>query len=126
MEIFDSQSIKRAIKAFRYLPLNTKFYEKVQTQGLNAEQVFLKKEHYQLHTTQWFKSTGEVENAFRWLITIGVLRREVDGQGLTSKIRLTPLGRQILEKTPEIQLHPKEFGLREKLNRFFYRNWPFR
>ncbi len=45
----------------------------------------------------WFSTSDAIEADFRWLITVGILRREVDGQGLTSKIRLTPLGRQILE-----------------------------
>ncbi|MGK7891091.1 MAG: Npun_F0494 family protein [Leptolyngbyaceae cyanobacterium] len=31
-----------------------------------------------------------------WLIQIGLLRREVDGQGLTDSFRLTPLGRQLV------------------------------
>lgn len=33
-----------------------------------------------------------------WLTTVGILRREVDGQGLTDSFRLTPLGRQLLER----------------------------
>ncbi|NJL22657.1 MAG: hypothetical protein HC895_20505 [Leptolyngbyaceae cyanobacterium SM1_3_5] len=33
-----------------------------------------------------------------WLIEVGLLRREVDGQGLTDSFRLTPLGRQLVEK----------------------------
>lgn len=33
-----------------------------------------------------------------WLIAVGLLRREVDGQGLTDSFRLTPLGRQVLQK----------------------------
>ena len=44
-----------------------------------------------------FKNAEEIEIHFLWLIKIGVLRREVDGQGLTSKVRLTPLGRLVLE-----------------------------
>ncbi len=31
-----------------------------------------------------------------WLIQVGVLRREVDGQGLTDSFRLTPLGYQLV------------------------------
>lgn len=31
-----------------------------------------------------------------WLIQIGLLRREVDGQGLTDRFRLTPMGRQLV------------------------------
>ena len=42
----------------------------------------------------------KVEDAFRWLIRLGVLRREVDGQGLTQRVRLTPMGRQILLDWP--------------------------
>lgn len=38
------------------------------------------------------------ENELMWLIQIGLLRREVDGQGLTDSFRLTPLGRQLVEK----------------------------
>ncbi len=38
------------------------------------------------------------ENALLWLIQVGVLRREVDGQGITDSFRLTPLGRQLVEQ----------------------------
>ena len=37
------------------------------------------------------------ENALMWLIQVGVLRREVDGQGITDSFRLTPLGSRLLE-----------------------------
>lgn len=39
-----------------------------------------------------------VENQLLWLIQVGVLRREVDGQGLTNSFRLTPLGHQLVEQ----------------------------
>jgi hypothetical protein len=39
-----------------------------------------------------------VENELLWLIRVGVLRREVDGQGLTDSFRVTPLGRQIIDR----------------------------
>ena len=38
------------------------------------------------------------ENNLLWLIQVGLLRREVDGQGITDSFRLTPLGRQLVEK----------------------------
>jgi hypothetical protein len=38
------------------------------------------------------------ENQLLWLIQVGVLRREVDGQGLTDSFRLTPMGRQLLRR----------------------------
>ena len=43
-----------------------------------------------------------IENEFLKLIKIGVLRREVDGQGLTSKVRITPIGRQVLESSSNL------------------------
>ncbi|MDH6060694.1 hypothetical protein NWP17_09615 [Chrysosporum bergii ANA360D] len=41
------------------------------------------------------------DNALGWLIQVGVLRREVDGQGITDSFRLTPLGHQVLGQFPE-------------------------
>lgn len=38
------------------------------------------------------------ENALLWLIQVGILRREVDGQGLTDSFRLTPLGQTVVDK----------------------------
>lgn len=43
-------------------------------------------------------SETKVEERLVWLIKVGLLRREVDGQGLTDSFRLTPLGRQIVEQ----------------------------
>jgi hypothetical protein len=36
-----------------------------------------------------------VERSLLWLIQVGLLRREVDGQGLTDSFRLTPLGHDL-------------------------------
>jgi len=41
-------------------------------------------------------AASRAEDHFIWLIRLGVLRREVDGQGLTERVRLTPLGREVL------------------------------
>jgi len=43
------------------------------------------------------------ENTLLWLIQVGILRREVDGQGLTDSFRLTPLGRQLMEQWQDQQ-----------------------
>jgi hypothetical protein len=43
-------------------------------------------------------SENRVERELNWLIQVGLLRREVDGQGITDSFRLTPLGRQLVEK----------------------------
>jgi hypothetical protein len=38
------------------------------------------------------------DNELVWLIQVGVLRREVDGQGITDSFRLTPLGRKLVDE----------------------------
>jgi hypothetical protein len=43
-------------------------------------------------------------NHLNWLIQVGILRREVDGQGITDGFRLTPLGHQLLEKLQKQEL----------------------
>ena len=48
--------------------------------------------------TQQPLSERRVEAELGWLIQVGLLRREVDGQGITDSFRLTPLGRQLIEK----------------------------
>ena len=40
---------------------------------------------------------SKTEDDLIWLIQVGVLRREVDGQGLTERVRLTPMGRDLLD-----------------------------
>jgi hypothetical protein len=46
--------------------------------------------------TQKSLSEQRVEKELLWLIKVGILRREVDGQGITDSFRLTPLGRQLI------------------------------
>lgn len=41
-------------------------------------------------------SEQKAEKELMWLIAVGILRREVDGQGITDSFRLTPLGRQLV------------------------------
>lgn len=51
----------------------------------------------------------QADNELMWLIAVGLLRREVDGQGLTDSFRLTPLGRDLcdhLENLSASQLRP--------------------
>jgi hypothetical protein len=38
------------------------------------------------------------ESELLWLMKVGLLRREVDGQGLTDSFRITPLGRQVIRR----------------------------
>ncbi len=64
-----------------------------------------------------FKSLSEqrVERELMWLIQVGLLRREVDGQGITDSFRLTPLGRQIVDKWNSQKGHLPQLSWWEKL-----------
>jgi len=53
-----------------------------------------------------------------WLMQTGMLRREVDGQGLTDSFRLTPLGRQMVGTW---QRHPGQYRSASVLDRVL--NW---
>ena len=48
--------------------------------------------------TQQPLSEVAAESGLMWLAEVGILRREVDGQGLTDSFRLTPLGRELVEQ----------------------------
>jgi len=57
-------------------------------------------------------SPVQAERDTDWLLTLGVLRREVDGQGLTDRFRLTPLGRQLLAEWQSTPWSPPTWGER--------------
>ena len=102
MELIDERIMKRATNAFAYLPYNRIFYSDVKLNGLDADLVYQSEKKYCMISKEWFRNSESVEKSFRWLIRLGILRREVDGQGLTSRVRLTPLGREILENYPNL------------------------
>ena len=96
-ETFNRRSVSRALRNVRYLPFNAAFYSQAAKKGLHARMVFEQKNLYCRNGFRWYKNPERVEKAFIWMIKIGIMRREVDGQGLTSQIRITPLGRAVLE-----------------------------
>ena len=124
MHLIDDRIKKRAILTFQCLPLNKSFYLNCESSGLTAEDVFNKKDIYCSDRSNWFKTINDVEDAFCWLIKIGVLRREVDGQGLTASIRITPMGRDLISKESEIFSYSVSF--RKRLRHWAYRKWPFK
>ncbi len=124
MELLDMRSKKRAAQVIRCLPFNTRFYADTQLTGLHAEKVWQETSQYHLAGVSWFQHSDAIEAAFRWLITVGVLRREVDGQGLTARVRLTTLGRQLLEQSPGLPM--QQAGAIERLHHCVRRFWPRR
>jgi hypothetical protein len=95
----ESLSLARAALSLRCLPFRRSFYEAVEGQALSSEELareFNPDSPLTFHPL----SSDRAEDHFLWLIRLGVLRREVDGQGLTERVRLTPMGRQVLRRWP--------------------------
>ena len=102
MLLIDQKIFKRAKQGIRNCPFNFFLFQSLQEGSLSAEDVFLNKSNYLKQDYMFINSSLLIENEFLKLIRIGVLRREVDGQGLTSKVRITPIGRQVLENSSDL------------------------
>ena len=102
MLLIDKKIFKRANKGIRRCPFNLFLFQSLLKVSLSAENVFQHKSKYLDQEFMFINSSLFIENEFLKLIKIGVLRREVDGQGLTSKVRITPTGRQILESNSDL------------------------
>ncbi|MBC7968588.1 MAG: hypothetical protein H7Z11_00400 [Verrucomicrobia bacterium] len=58
-----------------------------------------------------------------WLIQVGLLRREVDGQGLTDSFRVTPLGRQLVQKWQEQEAATRVIPTLSDRLQHFWNRW---
>jgi hypothetical protein len=110
------RSWARAGQAMRCLPFRRDFYARVSKQALGSREFCRLPEAASLC---WRRMGPErVEAHFIWLIRLGVLRREVDGQGLTERVRLTPMGRELLLQWPgEIPRAPLAERITHQLRR---------
>ena len=94
---YPSRTVKRADRAVRCSPFQLHFF-----QTIRETSVFLttiaSNSGVESGYTRSPVAELTAENSLLWLIQVGVLRREVDGQGITDSFRLTPLGRQLVEK----------------------------
>ena len=102
MLLIDQKIFRRAKKGIRKCPFNLFLFQSLLEGSLSAQNVFLNKSKYLNQEFMFINSSLFIENEFLKLIKIGVLRREVDGQGLTSKVRITPIGRQVLENSSDL------------------------
>ena len=113
MLLIDQKIFRRAKKGIRNCPFNLFLFQSLQKESLSAQDVFENKSKYLMQEFMFINSSLFIENEFLKLIKIGVLRREVDGQGLTSKVRITPTGRKVLESRAD--LFTKRISLIKKL-----------
>jgi hypothetical protein len=94
---YEPQILQRAEIALRCAPFKVKLFADMATQGVNLRAIAGNdgiKNQYLTSLT----SLIITENSLLWLIQVGTLRREVDGQGITDSFRLTPMGHLLLDK----------------------------
>ena len=91
------QAIKRAKIALSCSPFRLKLFQDMRNQSVPISQI-AEERGIELGYAKEAFSESRAEDKLVWLINVGLLRREVDGQGLTDSFRLTPLGRKIVEE----------------------------
>ncbi len=90
------KSVERAARSLTGLPFKKAFFAAVNKKAMSASELCIHKnrENYILRPI----NPQKCEGYFIWLIRLGVLRREVDGQGLTNRIKLTAMGRSVISE----------------------------
>jgi hypothetical protein len=94
---YPSRTVKRADRAVRCSPFQLHFFQTIRETSVFLSAI-ASNSGVESGYTRSPVSELVAENSLLWLIKVGVLRREVDGQGITDSFRLTPLGRQLVEK----------------------------
>ena len=80
------RALKRARQAMRCLPFRRAFYEELEKEARSSTQLSSQQNWMAISRKPLHQSS--TEDDLIWLIQLGVLRREVDGQGLTERVRL--------------------------------------
>jgi hypothetical protein len=117
---YPEKTVKRAARALSCSLFKLKLFVTMRNQSIPLPTMVGCK-GLENHYTQKAIAEKRAESDLVWLINVGLLRREVDGQGLTDSFRLTPLGRQIIaqwENKGEIPRPSKRDRLDNWLNRW--------
>lgn len=93
---YPRRSLRRAERAFRCSPLRLELLADMRSRSVSIRQVCGQAGIKSRYSKQAMAEL-QAENEMMWLIAVGILRREVDGQGLTDSFRLTPMGRQVFD-----------------------------
>lgn len=94
---YPDKTVHRAEQAMRCAPFQLKLFATMVQQSVSLTAI---SGHTGVENqyTQTPLSELIAEAELLWLIQVGLLRREVDGQGLTDSFRVTPLGRQLVQR----------------------------
>ena len=92
---YNSRTIHRAKITLSCSPFRLKLFQDMRNQSVPIA-LIAESRGIERGYIKGAMSESKVEDKLVWLINVGLLRREVDGQGLTDSFRLTPLGRKIV------------------------------
>ena len=117
---YTSRSVERAERSLVCSPFQLSLFEMMSSTSVPVQAIAGNSGVEHNHTKRPISELA-AENALVWLIQVGLLRREVDGQGITDSFRLTPLGRQIVEQYQGSSLRNPSWRDRfyNALNRWF-------
>ena len=93
---FSQVTVKRGEKALVCSDFKLKLFQTMINTSVDLKDIALNRGLERSYTIKAI-SENKVEQELMWLIKVGILRREVDGQGITDSFRLTPLGRTIIK-----------------------------
>ena len=117
---FDSPTLQRAERAIRCAPFRLKLLRDLRQHSVALNALV---DDDGIHNGYTRRPLSELtaENEMMWLLAVGLLRREVDGQGLTDSFRLTPLGRQLLDRWDDQAVTDRPPGIRDHLYNLWHR-----
>ncbi|MEI6369686.1 MAG: Npun_F0494 family protein [Nostocales cyanobacterium ELA608] len=116
--VYTKEALKRAERSLICSPFHLNLFMAMTSQSIPLGVIAMDKGVKQNYTNRPLSELS-CENALAWLIDVGVLRREVDGQGITDSFRLTPLGYQLIGKLKDHN-YPSA-TLSDRLNDFITR-----
>lgn len=96
---YTPNAVKRAEIALICSPFKLPLFQAMGTKSVSVNEIASQAGYQQGYTKRILNET-QVDIDSVWLIQVGLLRREVDGQGITDSFRLTPLGKEIIQKWP--------------------------
>ncbi|WGV26962.1 Npun_F0494 family protein [Halotia branconii] len=97
---YSPSTVKRAERSLFCSPFNLRLFQAMRHQSVSLGAIASENGVKHGYTNRPLSELA-ADNDLNWLIQVGVLRREVDGQGITDSFRLTPLGHQLVEQHQE-------------------------
>lgn len=92
---YNPKTFNRASRALSCSPFTLKLFTEMRNRSVPLSTIASVRGRSSQYTQRAI-TENKVESYLLWLINTGLLRREVDGQGLTDSFRLTPLGKEII------------------------------